>query len=551
MSISDAQFATWLQQDSTNRVLLVEAVYYSSGTEHTVYLSDGIFISTPADTPENMPYDDTILALPQFKSALSDALEGFTVPSWGDISISNELFDKDNWLNYAWDGRAVTLLYGDGTWARSDFRVILTGTVAALSADTVSTLKMSIRDKQWMLNVPIQPRLIGEPVLVSGTTYKVSDSAVTSIDAVWDMGNLLTLTSQYTVNVSSGRFTLVSAPSGRVTASFTDTSTAAKSNVIPLCYGQCFNVTPAQINSSLLKYQVHDGQINAITDVRDNGVSVGFTADLTHGTFILTSSPVGTVTADVQGAKPAGTYLTKSGDIINHIVTVHTSLTSSDVSASSLSAFVATCTQTIGLYIPDRQNVIDVLDQIVTSVGAWYTFNRSGQMIFGRMDVPSGTPVMHLVSDDIVFGGLSIQNMTVPVMTERISFFQNWTQQTTVAGSVSVINATLFSQAAQWAACNNQQIKVTHLMATEPAEKETFIVSAAEAVSESVRLLSLWGAVRRTYQAECIVAPLTLNLGDVISLDHPRYGLSGGVSLRIIGISESVTTRRVTLTLWG
>jgi hypothetical protein len=403
----------------------------------------------------------------------------------------------------------------------------LTGTIAELTADSAATLKMSIRDKQWMLNVPIQSRLIGEPTLVSGTTYKVSDSAVTSIDSVWDNGTLLTLTTQYTVNAAAGQFTLVSAATGRVTAAYTDTSTAAKGSTIPLCYGQCFNVSPVSINTSLLKYQVHDGAINAISAVRDNGVPVAFTADLSTGTFVLASTPVGIVTANVQGAKPSS-YLTKAGDIINHIITTKTALTSGDIDSTSLAAFTSLCSQAVGIYISERRNVIDVLDRLITAVGGWYTFNRAGKMIFGRMAPPSGTPVAYLVADDVVFGGLLVKSQSMPVMTYRINYATNYTEQSTVAGSVSVTDATLYYRPTQTVSANNQVIKVTHLLAVEPDAKDTLLTSQTDAQAEATRLLTLWGTVRRTYQAECILAPLTLNLGDVVSLTHPRYGYQQG-----------------------
>jgi hypothetical protein len=136
-------------------------------------------------------------------------------------------------------------------------------------------------------------------------------------------------------------------------------------------------------------------------------------------------------------------------------------------------------------------------------------------------------------------------------MTSRINYATNYTEQATVAGSVSTEDATLYYRPNQTVSANNQVIKVTHLLAVEPDAKDTLLTSQTDAQAEATRLLTLWGAVRRTYQAECILAPLTLNLGDVVSLEHPRYGLSAGVLLKIIGISESVTTRRVTLTLWG
>jgi hypothetical protein len=553
MPISDQQYQDWLRSDTAARVMLVEASYYDSGL-HTVYISNSAYVSRPTDTPSNQPYDDAVLSIPQFSSSLSDALSGFTVPSWGDIVISNEDYSRDSWLDYSWDGRPVSILFGDASWPRSDFRYILTGVIAAPpTVPSAASIALPIRDKQWALNVPIQTKLVGEPVLTAdagGKTYKVSDSAVTSIDKVWDNGTLLSAPAQYTTSPATGKFTLVAAAVGRVTCEFTG-GNATKGTVVPLAFGPCFNISPVSINTSLLKYQVHDGQIEDITDVRDNGVSVGFTKDLLAGTFTLSVSAVGEITADVLGAKPGGVYLATCGDQVNHIVTTRSSLASSDVNSTSLAAFVALCPQPIGLYVRDRRNVLDCLDELVNSVGSWYTFDRSGKMIFGRMDVPSGSPVLELTADDVVFGTLKVTKCSLPWATARIGYKPNYTQQSQVAGSVTTANRLLYSLPMQYASRNKQSVKTAHLLALEPDAKATLLASATDTGAECDRLLTLWGDVRCTYSAECITSPLTLNVGSEIKLTHPRYGMSAGMPLIVVGIAESITTRRVTLTMWG
>jgi hypothetical protein len=146
----------------------------------------------------------------------------------GDIEIYNESGDLDGWLDDAWDGREVAVYLGDPSWSRNSFRQILSGIIADISAPSPDRLSLSIRDKKELLNVPVQSNLFTE-------------------DPHQDTPK-------------------------------------------PLCLGWCFNVTPFLVDAASLTYQIHDGEVYDIYQVRDNGVPVGYTKDLIHGKFTLGNS---------------------------------------------------------------------------------------------------------------------------------------------------------------------------------------------------------------------------------------------------------------------
>jgi hypothetical protein len=372
----------------------------ASGYENTLYMATLPFVSSVNDTPSNQPYDDVIMDTPKFSCALSDALEGYTIPSWGDILIENSEFMRDIWLNYGWDGRKISILFGDPSWPRSDFRPVMTGTISGIAASNTNQLKMSIKDKQWSLNRPIQSNLIGAPTLITGLTYKVSDDTLDSvdiydnpikgsIDAVWDNGVKLS-TSAYTTSPSTApaTFTLLAPPAGLLSVDFTGGPNTV-GQVVPLCYGLRYNITPVVLSASLLMYQVHEGAIKRIIEVRDGGIPIQFAADLANGKFTLLSKPVGQITCDVEGALLEGVYVEGTGRIFRCIALTKSDLTNSDIDYTSLSSFVDLCTQSVGIYISTRRNTLDVLDELMKSVGGFYTPNRKGQLIFGRMDTPA------------------------------------------------------------------------------------------------------------------------------------------------------------------
>lgn len=545
MAITDAQFQAWLRAEATSRVLLAE-LSHSAGTK---YLSSGVFISKPADTPANQPYDDCITAVPQFTAMLFDGLEGYTVPAWGDLLASNFDFGKDAWLDFAWDGWPVKLLFGDASWPRADFRPILTGTIAEMTAPDGSTVRWAIKDKQWSLNGPLQPNLIGEPVLVSGTTYRLPGTVLTSIEAVWDNGVLLTPVTDYSTDLPALTFTLTTPAVGRVTAEFSG-DTTAKGEVIPLCYGTVFNITPLLIDANINRFQAHAATVFEFSELREDGIPLAFSADLPAATATLSQGTAGgVITADVKGAAFGGIFETTTGHIMRRLLL--TRLTQADINTDSLAAFIRTCPQTVGIYVKERRNLIDVLDELVRSVGGFYTPGRDGRLLFGRMEPPTGSPVLTLTEDDVIHNGIRLVKQSVPLATVRLGYGRNYTLQSKLNGAVTSDRRDLYTTSGRTVSRNNEAVKAAHLLALEPVAKQTTLMDALEAAIEAERLLALWGVVRKTFEVDCRIAPLTTNLGEVVHLTHSRYGLAAGVLLRIIGIRENIIDKGVTLTLWG
>lgn len=511
--VSDAQYLAWLAADGKRRVVLVEAQAYVGGSVTTFYLSNLGYVSGPSDTPANTVYDDILVGTPQFVNSMGELFTGQTTPSWGDLDISNENGVRDAWLNYGWDGRSLKLLLGDPDWPRGDFRNILVGATADIYAKDQNVLSLKMRDKQWRLNVPVQTNLIG------GTTPN-------------------------------------------------------KDLPIPLCYGPCRNIEPVLIDNALHKYQVNDGAVAAIAAVYDNGMSVGFTADLATGTFVLLASPYGRITADVNGIPSGakgwgefvygvdpwgGTYLFTAADLIEHLITNHSTLTSADLDASSFSDFNALCPQALNLYIKDRDNLIAVLDSVITSVGGWYGFSRDGLLQLGVLIEPStGTSVLDLVADDLVEGDLRCLKRQLPKAVIRLGYSKNWTVMSDgVSGVSGIAGAVTESRRAELSteylvatAEDALAIKTINLLALEPDLQGTLLVFEADAIAEAARRLALYGVVREIFQANAFTAAYGVNLGAIVNLTHPRYGFGAGAQAQVVKLTESLTRNRMLLELW-
>ncbi len=490
MTISDAAFKAWLQADNQVRAVLIEAKAYSGGAEVTRYLSNVPYTSRPTDTPANIPYDDAIRAVPSFQGRLNEAFMGFTVPSYGDADIDNSSGVRDGWLDDAWDGRALKVLIGDPAWPRNDFRTILDGVCADIYAKGRDVLALKLRDKSWMLNVTAQA------VLMTGTTANAEQPK-------------------------------------------------------PIAVGQCFNVEPVLETAATHKYRVHDGAVDAITEVRDNGVSVSYTADLADGSFVLLAAPAGRITCDVRGAKPGGVYHETVADIVQYLVTTHSQLTTADIDAASFSAFDVACPQPVHEYVRERDNLIQVIDRIVTSVGGFWTFSRSGLLQLGRLDSPSGTPAIELLEDDVSENGISVADRQIPVDTVRLGYRRNFTPQPDgLAGAVTEANRASFAAEYLVATATNAGITTPHKLAPNPDLISTQLTVAADADAEATRRATVRGTIRKTFLVDCYMLPLSINLGQVVRLKHSRFGFAAGELAVLIGINERVSGNRCQVELW-
>lgn len=490
MTISDAAFKAWLAADNRVRAVLIEVNAYSGGAEVTRYLSNVPFVSLPTDTPANIAYDDVIKAVPVFQARLNEAFMGFTLPAYGDADIVNASGALDSWLDDAWDGRTLKMLIGDPSWPRNDFRTILDGVCADIYAKDRTTLALKLRDKSWMLNVPVQA------TLMTGATANADQPQ-------------------------------------------------------PICVGQCFNVEPVLEDAAAHRYRVHDGAIEDVTQVRDNGVSVAYTKDLANGRFTLNASPVGRITCDPKGAKPGGVYHQTVADIVRYLVTAHSQLTAADIDAASFAAFNITAPQPVHDYVRGRENLITVLDRVVTSVGGFWTFSRAGLLQLGRLEAPAGAAVIELVEDDVSENGIEVTSRTIPVDTVRLGYRRNFTLQPDgLAGAVTEANRAAFAAEYLVATAVNAGITTTHKLAPKPDLITTQLTNAADAIAEAARRATLNGSIRKTHRVSSYMLPFFVNLGQVVRLRHSRFGFSGGELAVLIGIGERVTGNRSEMEIW-
>jgi hypothetical protein len=108
--------------------------------------------------------------------------------------------------------------------------------------------------------------------------------------------------------------------------------------------------------------------------------------------------------------------------------------------------------------------------------------------------------------------------------------------------------------AQQWrqAQATNSGVKTAHLQAQQLTE-DSLIAGASDAQSEATRRQSLRGVMRDMWLLVVALTPANaaVDLGQIVQLTHPRYGLGGGKLFLVLGLKPDGAARTLTFTVWG
>lgn len=482
--MTDAEFLAWMANPEAIRCVLVEASVYSGGQETVRYLSNLGYVTRPTDVPANVSYTPCISGGVSVTETLP--ISGKATLAWGDIEISNYGGDRDSWLGDVWSGRAVTVLVGDVRWARADFRTVFSGVIEDINSRNADTLNLLLRDKSQKLNTP-------------------------------------------------------------VTEATLNNTTLTKDTLKPLCFGEVHNITPILIDAATLTYMVHDGPIEQVIEVRDNGVPVDFGVNLSNGTFALTASPVGTITASVQGAKFSGSYYNTVGQLIPALATTYgtTPLSAGDIDSSQIAAFSSTHPQPVGIYLSARANLLDVMQQIAGSVGAQVVFTPEGKLQIKKISLPpSGVPVA-VGPSDVLANSLNLASTPTVKPAVKLGYCRNYTVQSGLSTGLPPQHAELYGQ--EWLVVQVQDQTLADLwkLDTAPEQVDTLLLARVDAEAEANRRLTLWSTRRSVVKYDAQGGAALHTLGAPVTLTHSRFGLSGGKTGQIISKKTDWLSQKV------
>ena len=217
-----------------------------------------------------------------------------------------------------------------------------------------------------------------------------------------------------------------------------------------------------------------------------------------------------------------------------------------------------TNTNNLGVYLKDSTSVLDIVTEIISSVGGYIRFERLCVLqIFRFVDPLAETSILTFTEDSIVERGFSLISIELPEKLINLGYQKNWTVQDKAAVAASVLDSDNLDFLDQLTNEYSNIIETTGVtnteypLITDPEVQGTLIYSEADANTEATRRSVLRGQKRYIYKLDAVTSPFSLNIGDVITIQHSRYGFDyPGKQVVIVGLEEYPTDKRVILEVW-
>ncbi|MBR0855493.1 hypothetical protein [Bradyrhizobium liaoningense] len=456
------------------------------------------YATEPTDTPPNQPFRGTLQSFSFTRSIMQGDIGRFTTGT-GNLKISNADAEYDFLqLSYAIDGRPITIRLGRADQPYAETYPLAKLTASGWNVDTDS-VSIDLQDYSYKLEVPMQPNTYG------GTG---------GVDGGSDL--------------------------------------AGKRK--PLVFGNALNITPVLLVPNLLIYQAHDGVMQSIDVVYDRGVALTGAGDVANyaalaaasvasgqfktclaaGLLKLGSSPSGTVTADVKGDATDG-YLVKTADIVRWALRHRTVLSDpADLFTASFDAANAAQPAPIDYFIgpDDNLTVAAFIDNVMGGIGGWGGHRLDGTFEVRIFQAPSDSPVDSFTRADMVGGDIKKEPLPdsyrPPRWRWRVPYQRCWTVQTDLAGAVTAARKAFVAEPYRLAEATSSTIQLDHPFAQDRDPVQSYFSNASDAAAEANRLINLFKTTRAIYRMPLPRRALRRNMGDVISVTHPRFDLRAG-----------------------
>jgi len=537
----------WLEDPTSIRAVFVVAnVLYDSSGLGTSYVSSKLYFSTDG----LITSDGTIAFTPNIAGDITTteslSPDGSIAMSFGGVKIHNVNGELDAYLDaksYVFVNQNISVYYGDPTWSVPSadlnstsptvLKLIFNGIIGDVISTERSILDITIRDKMERLNVPVTEAKFGTAV---GT---------------W-------------------------------------TNSAAVADTIkPLVFGEVFNMSPVLMdpNSGGGKYMVHDGIIEDIVEIRDNGVPIyrsngaytGATVDISTGTFILKNPPAGAITASVQGSRNSidpvtGSLLTGTTAVSQYtnavaglvalIVTQYgktgLKLTAADLDLDNI--FDAGNLAPAGVVVTDTTNVLVVCQLLASSIGAQIFFTREGKLQLLKYGVgvtniqdPSITlgysTATTIDETDMHYDSMCISSKLPIQGAFKLGYCKNWTVQEALVTAIPADHKAMFAN--EWlttSATATNAMLTAYKVTTDAVQKDTALITNSAAVTEAARLVAFFSVPRYIYKFTGVPAMLALRIGQVANIRHYRFNLynsGNGRSGQVVALTPNWKTATI------
>lgn len=511
----------------TDIITLVDVVAYDPATSstRTYRWSTHGFVTTGADTPPHVAYQDRIVTAPIItRVAFSNArVTGGASVGGGQIELTNSDQALVELLDMGMDGREITIRVGARDAAfPSGFTTTFVGSIEQPEIG-VARAVIRVRDKLAFLAQPLQPtKYAGNNVLPAGAEGVADD---------------------------------------------------IKGQPKPDAWGRPFHAPGVMVNTARLILQFHSGPIAAVDAVYDQGTALAFGANRASLAAMEATAPaagfydtclalglvrinarVGKITATIQGDN-ASSYVSRTGAIIRRILETRAGIATAQIDTAAFTALDAAVNYEVGLWVGAETTRLAVIERLLASVGAWLAPNRSGLWTIQQLIAPAGTAAL-AITDTLIF---SIENAAtrdpdkgVPIWRVDLRYKPYWANFGIGDLTPGLAEATKAELIQGWrtVTASDAAIQTKHLLAPAMAV-DTLLTSASDAATERDRRLTLH-KVRRDFvrlRLPLTAATAALDLGSIVDVTTAKLGYSGTRKFVVVGVSADRT--RVELDIWG
>lgn len=510
-----------------HRILLVDLHPYDVTGAAVVdkYISSESYITEPTDTPANEPYigvltngSDLTFTREMFSGNM---LRGASIPDRGSLIIANTKRSNEteaifsDWTDpskYTWDGRAIQAYLIVKGAAYSTKVQVLDGIIDDIEYDE-TTITFRLRNNAYLLE-----QAILQTAQYAGTGTSEGGAELTG---KWK----------------------------------------------PRLFGRKADVPAVLLNAASLIYQVHHGEMQEVEAVRVRGINIDIDADygsyallaaasitagdcatcLAEGLVRFHTQPDGVVTVDAKGSKLTGTYSAKAADIIEFIGEEVTGITAD---STAITALNTANSSDVSFYAGlDAVMRSEALDSLSNDIGAWWGFNRAGELDCGRLDAPTSSPSLYLDEGDIENQSMTRSVVGRPIYKLSLDYRPKGyvLNESDIAGSVTAANRALY---------------VLPFLSTDPATDSAVLTKHKSAIeyrflsnlydetpaeTERDRLLALWKVRRDQLEMRTNLNPLQVEMGQTVNITFSGFNLDSGANCVVFGFTESYLSGNVSI----
>lgn len=340
---------------------------------------------------------------------------------------------------------------------------------------------------------------------------------------------------------------------------------------VPLCFGECFNITPDLESFANLIFRASAGAILDFTAVKDmgapltwDGVDHGDYASLANavvapgmftkataiGRFKLGAEPAGIVTADVRGEILFGAYSARTADIL---VALALSAARLDASLINQASFGVLPTDDIGLYLDGSVDVTvaDIFDALLTPFNGWYGAQRDRRLHVGVIASPASLASSWSIDEPSVFSIDFEEFDEPPRYGQAVTWGRNWTPMSEAelvdysGGAITVAEWNRLQRSEESYEAVDASVLIRHKAAFKGDAVRGYFAGEAGARAAADSWLAFLKNPMRKARVKTGLNALFIAEGTTGSLQMDRLGLDAGRNATVVRRTLAADRREI------